>query len=528
MLTTINLVLEYVLLFVTTIALILGLHYNLQMFQQNGYKNGEFYHWLMKNDARQRFLYLLAFFMVVLVIWDDAPVVQLIFFIMTIIWTIAIIFAYALYWRTETKKKLVVTARVKRLIATIVILYALLFIAFYKEMWFWALVYLIWLPEVVILCNVINHPIEAGINRHYIKDAQRILRENPQIKIIGITGSYGKTSMKYYLNTLLKDFYDVLITPGNFNTTLGVVRTIREHMKPSNQIFLCEMGARHVHDIKEICDLFPPQEGIITSIGPQHLETFHTQENVVKTKFELADAVPDGNRIYLNADNPFELEKAAEYTNRRKVVFYSYKSDKGYHASEVKLTTLGTEFTLAATDGETARFAMRLIGEHNVINVCGAIAVAHEQGIPLEKLRVPVRRIEPVPHRLQMIQRGDVTIIDDAYNSNPAGSKAAVETLHMFSGIRILVTPGMVELGDKEEDYNYKFGTYAAANCDYILLVGRMSHTDPIKKGALDSGFPESKVRSFEDLQGAMNCAYGISGEGHKYILLENDLPDAY
>ena len=119
MLTTIDLVLEYVLLFVTTIALILGLHYNLQMFQQNGYKNGEFYSWLMKNDTRQRFLYPLALFMVVLVIWD-MPVVQLIFFIITIIWTIAIIFAYALYWRTETKKKLVLTARVKRLIATII------------------------------------------------------------------------------------------------------------------------------------------------------------------------------------------------------------------------------------------------------------------------------------------------------------------------------------------------------------------------------------------------------------------------
>ncbi|MQN01870.1 MAG: UDP-N-acetylmuramoyl-tripeptide--D-alanyl-D-alanine ligase [Lachnospiraceae bacterium] len=527
MLKTINLVLGDVEVVVTLVTLILALRFNLQMFQQNGYKNGEYFHWLSKNSNRQRFLWAMIITFVLQLLIRQ-PVIQLILIVITIVWLGAVNSAYNLYRKTETKKKLVVTARVKRLIVTFIILCALMLIFSGKYRVFCTGVFLICTPEIVILCNIINHPIEAGINRYYIRDAQKILRENPQIKLIGITGSYGKTSMKYYLNTLLKDFYDVLITPGNFNTTLGVVRTIREHLKPSNQIFLCEMGARHVHDIKEICDLFKPSEGIITSIGPQHLETFHTQENIVNTKFELADAVPEGNRVYLNADNEFELKKASEYTDKRKIIFYSYKSNKGYHASEVRLTTLGTEFTLTAPDGETARFTMRLIGEHNVINVCGAIAVAHEQGISLEKLRVPVRRIEPVPHRLQMIQRGDVTIIDDAYNSNPAGSKAAVETLHMFDGIRILVTPGMVELGEKEDDYNYKFGTYAAANCDYILLVGRISHTDPIRDGAIESGFPEARVRSFDDLQGAMNCAYGISGEGHKYILLENDLPDAY
>ena len=262
--------------FVTTIALVLGLHYNLQMFQQNGYKNGEFWSWLIKNDARQRFLTVVLLDACVMTFFQH-PVVDLVCLIIAIPWTIAIIFTYALYWRTETKKKLVVTARVKRLIATIVIVYAVLFVVCHERVVLLAMLYLSVLPYIVILCNLINHPIEAGINRHYIRDAQRIIRENPRIKIIGITGSYGKTSMKYYLNTLLKDFYDVLITPGNFNTTLGVVRTIREHLKPSNQIFLCEMGARHVHDIKEICDLFPPQEGIITSIGPQHLETLKFQ-----------------------------------------------------------------------------------------------------------------------------------------------------------------------------------------------------------------------------------------------------------
>ena len=154
-------------------------------------------------------------------------------------------------------------------------------------------------------------------------------------------------------------------------------------------------------------------------------------------------------------------------------------------------------------------------------------SVAHRMGMTLQELRIPVRRIEPVPHRMQMREHGLVTIIDDAYNSNPVGSRAAVETLAMFDGIRILITPGMVELGDKEAEYNHKFGNYAADCCDYILLVGRR-HTEPIREGVLEKGFPEEKCLVFDKLEEAVSYAYAIKGQGHKYILLENDLTDNY
>lgn len=170
---------------------------------------------------------------------------------------------------------------------------------------------------------------------------------------------------------------------------------------------------------------------------------------------------------------------------------------------------------------------MKLIGAHNVINVVGAIAVAHKLGVSLGDLKIPVRRLQSVEHRMQLREHGLVTIIDDAYNSNPVGSKAAVETLKMFDGIRILVTPGMVELGDKEEEFNYKFGTYAADCCDHILLVGK-KRTKPIYEGVLSKGFPEEKLKAFDKLEEALAYAYEIKGQGHKYILLENDLPDNY
>ena len=164
---------------------------------------------------------------------------------------------------------------------------------------------------------------------------------------------------------------------------------------------------------------------------------------------------------------------------------------------------------------------------HNVINVMGAIDVANRFGIPLKELRIPVRRLRPAQHRMEMKESGEVTIIDDAYNSNHIGSKAAVETLALFDGIRILITPGMVELGEDEEEYNRKFGTYAADCCDWILLVGE-KHTAPIREGIMSKGFPEGNCRTFGKVEEAIDFAYRIRGEGHKYILLENDLPDNY
>ena len=169
---------------------------------------------------------------------------------------------------------------------------------------------------------------------------------------------------------------------------------------------------------------------------------------------------------------------------------------------------------------------MRLIGAHNVINVAGAIAAANTLGIPLSDLKIPVRRIQPVPHRMQMREHGQVTIIDDAYNSNPVGSKAAVETLAMFDGIRILITPGMVELGDKEKEYNYKFGTYAADCCDYILLVGK-KHTQPIVEGLKNAGFPQENIHVVGNLEESTTLLHSIMKAGD-VVLYENDLPDNY
>lgn len=516
------------------------LRYNLHMFQLNGYKNGEHIHWLKKNVSRQ---YLLILIGILGVLSMCLPGIVTLFLQAA---CALICMKYYLYLKkTNTKKKLVYTARVKRLILTDSILVILLlvltgvFLGVSRIAGAFAVLTTLQIIALVIV-NWINRPVEGMINQHYINDAKKKLRSVPDLTVIGVTGSYGKTSVKYYLDTLLKEHFEVLITPESYNTPMGVVKTIRSSLKPSHQIFICEMGARHVGDIKEICDIVHPEHGIITSVGPQHLETFFNMDNIVNTKFELADALPEVGLLFLNGDNEYIRNHSGKYKNK---IFYTTgewakarelesQIEEGevsqyYQTGDVKLSRTGTEFTVTAPDGEKETFQMRLLGEHNVINVAGAVAVANTLGIPLKQLKVPVRRIQPVAHRMQLLERGNYTIIDDAFNSNPVGSRAAVETLKQFEGVRILITPGMVELGEKEAEYNYKFGTYAADCCDYILLVGE-KHTAPIHKGVLESGFSQESCRVFEKLEDALSFAYSIKAEGHKFILLENDLPDNY
>lgn len=533
----------------------LTMRYNMHMFQLNVYKNNEQRAWLRKNAHLQWILKFAILLGIVRMLSPIAGLGWLDMLLDVLIWItlIVIILVYRLMVEMNSKKPLKFTPRVRRMVGTIIfvcllLIGALLLLCYTFGTLADSLRYMSGLLVFLVGCQInmemaacfINQPTEARINNGYIKDAKRILKENPDLEIIGVTGSYGKTSVKFYLETLLKQKYSTLVTPESYNTPMGVVITIRKFLKPTHEIFVCEMGARYVGEIKEICDLVHPKHGLITSIGPQHLDTFGSMENIQKTKFELADALPEGGMLFLNGDNQYILEQLeyvdteceindtvmpAGYTDP--IMYHAERIGEGYYASDISVSSLGTEFTVTTPEGETERFSTRLVGAHNVINVMGAIAVAHKFGISLSELRIPVRRLQSVPHRMEMKNHGDVTIIDDAFNSNPIGSKAAVETLALFDGMRILITPGMVELGEDEAEYNRKFGTYAADCCDRIFLVGR-KHTEPILEGILSKDFPEKNVEVFDKVEDAIDHAYGIKTKEHKYILLENDLPDNY
>ena len=431
----------------------------------------------------------------------------------------------------KAKKPLVYTPRVNRMLTTIAVLMliaAVCTVLFFSHWLFLVVVAVFCLiaPLLVLVANTINKPIEKSINQWYINDAKKILKSCSDLLTVGVTGSYGKTSVKYILHTLLQAEFDTLRTPESYNTPMGVVKTVRGMLRATHQVFVCEMGARHVGDIKELCDIVYPKMGVITSVGPQHLETFFSLDNVKKTKFELADALPDDGVIFLNMEDENIRDHMSHAHSR--IVGYGLSDKCDYYASDISASSKGTSFTVHTPDGSTETFTTQMVGAHNVINIVGAIAVCHELKIPLNKLKVQVRKLEGVPHRLQLIRRNGITIIDDAYNANPTGSKAAIDALKLFDGCRILVTPGMVELGEKQDELNKAFGAYAAGGCDFVALVGK-KQTQSIYDGLREAGYPEEKIYVANDLQDALAKAYAVDAQGkEKIILLENDLPDNF
>lgn len=427
------------------------------------------------------------------------------------------------------KKPFVITARVKRLYFTATVLYFglcagafFLLCAGFVPLLAMAPLLIFFVYPLLRLCNTINAPIEKAVGNYYINDAKKIL-QNSNLTVIGITGSFGKTSTKYFLNSILSAHFQALMTPASYNSTMGVVRTIREMLRPTHTHFIVEMGARHQGEIKEICDIVHPETGIITFIGEQHLETFGTIDTIIKTKMELADAVKGKGPIFVNLDS----DTIAQHLPDQHYITYGMKRPSDYTAFDLSVNEYGVSFSVKTPDGTAQRFTTKLLGAHNVVNILGAIAMAHHLGMNLPQMVAPVAQLAAVPHRLELKPAGDSVIIDDAYNSNPTGAKAALDALNLCHGMKIIITPGMVELGDMEYELNYQFGKQIAEICDFACVVGKKDH---IYKGLIDAGYPEEKILRTHDVKIAINHALGMENTvgGKKYILLENDLPDNY
>ena len=502
-----------------------SLVFNMHMFQLNGYRFDTHVRWMKKNLGRYAVEYI-VFALSFTGLIRSEPIMG---FCAAALW-VAVFALLPENRGRPAKKPLVYTPRVKRMIAACCALFAATFAGAVrclasdrKNLAFLVVGLLCALtPWYIPLANLINKPMEKGINRHYTNEAKRMLKNSPRLQTIGITGSYGKTSVKFYLYTILRAWTDTLVTPESYNTPMGIVKTIRGSLKATDKIFLCEMGAKWVGDVKELCDIVHPRHGIITALGEQHLESFGSKENIIKTKYELADALPADGRLYVNWDN----DVIRANPPKRPFIKYGTREDCDYRAFDISVTPQGTAFRVASPEG-TEEFETRLLGGHSVVNVTGAIAAANGFGMKLSEMKRYVRRIEAVPHRMQIVNKGKVTVIDDAFNSNPAGCRAALDVLGQMEGERILITPGMVELGGREDELNAEFGGYAAGRCDRIVLVGE-KQTAAVCNGAREAGFPEERLRVFEQFTDAMAYVYTLNTDKKKIVLLENDLPDNY
>ena len=389
-------------------------------------------------------------------------------------------------------------------------------------------------PLALPLANLIMYPVETLFRRMFRARARRNLKQAGPV-VVGITGSYGKTSTKEYLAHILGGRYNVLATPKSYNTLMGVCMVINDNLADgkSYDYFIVEMGAYIEGEIREICELVEPQISIITAVGPQHLERFGSLEATARAKYEIMEALPpDGIGIF-NWDNHHVrtlYEKG--YPNTRIAISWEnaeHATQLRFLARNVKQTVNGLEFDVIDTYlEEEHHFSTSLVATHNVTNILLAAAVARHLDVPLAEIAMRVASLEPAEHRLQRrTLPGGITVIDDAYSANPVGARNVLDVLALYdSGRRVLITPGIVELGQLQEQENHKLGHHAAQVCTDIVLVG-IEQTMPIQQGIRETGFDNERLYVYDTRDEAITWFQHELKEGDTVLFL-NDLPDTY
>jgi len=535
----------YIALGVIAVCGLFALLRQLQMLQQSSYYPSRYWGWL---KGAIRFRTSLAIIGVMFFVASSLPDTDYDWhYDLYVVLTLAALSLLRIYFcfsdSKKSIKKLVFTARIKRMIFTAAAFLATLITAgiivgqssidqnsivnagFLQNLLFTICVFFSFIaPATCLVAWAITYPIEQRCARWYVNDAKKILKGMPDLKVIGVTGSYGKTSTKFILGRILSEKFNVVVTPESFNTPMGVVRTVREKIQPQTQIFIAEMGAKNKGDIKEICEIADPSLGIITSVGPQHLDTFGEIETVADTKFELADwCKQKGGKVFLNADNEIIKSRAANYNS----VLYGTSEFCDCRAENVVYGRNGLSFNIISGN-LNFKVATKLLGVHNALNIAAAAAVALDLGVPYGDISYAVSQLKAVNHRLEMKSYiNGSTLIDDAYNANPEGCLEAARILGSFGNMKkIIVTPGLVELGAKEYECNRRLGEEAAKYADIIILVGP-KRAIPIEEGVKSQEFNSEKLYIVQSFAEARKL-FAPMCDNNTVILFENDLPDNY
>lgn len=523
----ITIILAYIYLFVRSKKAI-------HMLQQNLYNDGNRYiKWILKNISFAFFLIefvLVGFFFLAYILNQE------IFLYFDILGYIILIYYFLDRSKKEEKqikKPLVVTSRVKRLMVTLFIIYLIpsIFCYYYTNQAYLCLlslsILIFFVYFIVYVANIINKPIEKCVYYYYYLKAMKKLKIFSKLKVVGITGSYGKTSSKNILNDILNVKMVSHPTPKNLNTEYGLMITINNHLDKFDEVFIAEMGAYRLGEIKKLCDMVHPKYGILTRIGTSHLETFGSEKNIQKTKFELIESLSEDGVAILNGDDPKQLSYNIK-SKCKKIWIGIENQDVDIYADNIKVNYEGSSFDVHFTNKDVVhRFTTKLLGNHNIYNILASIALALEFGMSISEIEQGVHKVKTIEHRLQIKPIGNIHMIDDAYNSNPVGAKMALDVLKMMPGTKVVVTPGMIELGEKEKEYNYQFGTQIAGVSDYVVLIGER-RTKPIYDGLIESGFDDKRIFILNDVKESFPLIASFKGKEELYALYENDLPDSY
>jgi len=508
------------------------------MLQQNLYnENNRFLKWVYKNKKNVFLnLNLYGILFSILLLYSKTDEVDLFFLgVLSLVYIVSFYVDREKRKLDQNKKPLVITSRVKRLLFTVFIIYLvpIIFLIIDHSLKEYVLLVIAVMAcinyLIIYLANVINHPIERCIYYKYKRRAQKKLKDNPQLKIIGITGSYGKTSSKNILNDILSVKYNSLATPKSLNTFNGLIMTVNNNLSKFDDIFIAEMGAYVKGEINGLCKLVNPKYGIITRIGTAHLETFGSEEKILKGKMELIEYLPADGIGVLNKDDIKQKNYKIKKKDHAKIIWIGIdEEDVDVRGENIKCTNKGTEFDVVFSgDKQKYHFETKLLGKHNVYNILSSIALGREFDISIKELEQGVKSVKPIEHRLEIKKLGRFYQIDDAYNSNPTGAKAALDVLKMMDGKKVIVTPGMIELGKKEKELNKEFGRQIADTVDVAILIGE-KQTLPIKEGLLEKKFNEKNIYVLNDVRDAYTLINELKDKEDLYALFENDLPDTY
>lgn len=407
------------------------------------------------------------------------------------------------------KKTLVYTQKIKYLITIyFVILVILLTVNIYLFILFLLEPFLGLLVAVIVL-----KPYEIYNRRKTIKETRNKILSLKNLKVIGITGSFGKTSTKEILYQILKTKYKVLRTPESFNTIFGISKVVDLELDKNYDYFICEMAAYKRGEIKEICQMVPPEYGILTGITTQHFERFGSLDNTIKAKFELVDAIPDKTNIVFNIEDKNIIKQTQKLNIKIQ--------DQNIEARGVKFSSEGSIFTLVI-DRKKYRFQTALFGFANVKNIVLAASMALKLALSEKEIINAIKNLKPFDNRNVLTKVGKLIIVNNTYSSNIQSFRETIETAKKIKGKKVLVTPGIVELGKLEAKSHEELGRLSREIFDKVVLVGKNNRTKSFAKG-LARNFEfinDSREEYFKKLEWLK--------KEFNWIFLENDVTENY
>ena len=415
---------------------------------------------------------------------------------------------------------------------------------------FYFLLFDIFTPLIISAVVLLLQPLTILQRNRLIKKAKKKRESFKNLLVIGVTGSYGKTSVKEFLYTILSEkFYpvksdqvgippkaelfnrvNILKTEKHQNSEVGISQCILNNLKPEHKIFICEMGAYNRGGIKLLCDIAKPKIGILAGINQQHLATFGSQENTIKAKYELIESLPDNGLAIFNGNNKFCQELYQKTIIPKKIYHNTFSTavekvlSWDLEAREVVVKKEFVSFKVFSKARDSADFKVSLLGKQSIENVLAACCCAKELGMNLGEISQACQKIKPMPGSGRLVKsKSGLNVIDAVYSSNPDGIIAHLEHLKFWQGKKAIVMPCLIELGSASKEVHQKIGKKIGEVCDLAIITTKECFQN-VKKSALKSGmkqenilFIENPERIFESIKSFTNT--------DDIVLLESRVP---